>query len=97
MGLTREEQETLAGWCEADDHAYIYSTRKELWRMCEKAGWTLHLEDGGGREYRGPRSELKIRVRSVKKLQGAALEGARQRLAAATAARHRKNTKEPAI
>jgi hypothetical protein len=61
--MTLLEKETHAQFCEADEVASIYSTRPGVWKMCEKAGWTLHLSDGGGKEYRGPRSELKIRVR----------------------------------
>ena len=59
------EQETYAHFSDDEDFASIYSTRKGVWTMCERAGWTLHLEDGGGREYRGPRESLLIRARSA--------------------------------
>ena len=65
------EKETHATFCEADDFASIYSTRPRFWRMCEKAGWKLTISDGGGREYSGPRSELKIRVKKPVKYDAA--------------------------
>ncbi len=63
MPTTKAERETLITFTEADDAAVVYTFRKSLWAVCERAGGRLirsgrreSIEES--REYFLPLSEL---------------------------------------
>ena len=78
---TLEERETIIHIPKVGE-ASIYSTEPAFWRLAMRlAGWRLHLEDAGGREYVGPAESLSVRRKRLVAKDSAAAEAFKLRMA----------------
>lgn len=75
------ERETIINWNDEEDYAVVYSCHRTIWTKMRKLGIKpVRVEKGDGKEYKIPKSWIKINKPKKRKFSKKHLENLRERM-----------------